>query len=159
MAAEASAKDDGTQEIWEGYSDFRDVSKRIGQKVSDAIRAYSILQSAMKEQGSLSNREVFEARSKILEAAMSLIVEVRHEARNNVKPFHEIEDRWTGDDGFINRFHEWSARDGVPGWVYQFVVDIRTAAWELGYLQAGRREEKADDPVKEDIDEMFPELV
>jgi len=155
MAAEA----DETTEIWEGYSDFQDVSKRIGQKVSDAIRAYSILQSAMKEQGSLSNREIFEARSKILEAAMSLIVEVKHEARNNVRPFDEIRDRWTGDDGFISEFHEWSAQRGVPGWVYQFVVDIRTAAWELGYLQAGRREEKADDPIKEDIDEMFPELV
>jgi len=158
MAADTG--DSNADEHWEGFSDYESVSKRLARKVSDAIRAYSILQSAMAEGGHWTDREFAEARSKILEAAMSLMVEVAQEAEKGQEPFNDIYERWTdeGDEeGYISKFHELRLQDnGMPGWVYTFIVDIRTAAWELGYLQAGRTVKEEDlEPADKQAQDMF----
>jgi hypothetical protein len=149
---------------WEGYSNYEYVSRQITRKVSRAIEAYSLLQSAGAERSNLDDFEYTEARSMILDAAMSLKVEIEREAaaQGNGSVFADIEERWTEgdetiDQGYIHAFHQLSVQDdGVPGWVFTFVSDIRLAAWELGYLQAGRKVENNDlGPVEEDVNEMF----
>jgi hypothetical protein len=162
--------DDQEQAIqrWEGYSDYEVVSKRIGRKVSNAIEAYSVLQGAGAERAQLSDYEYTQARAKILDAAMSLKVEIEREAANELPNSDEniytpIVDRWTdgGDEnapeGYINEFMAMSISNGgrVPGWVFTFVEDIRRAAWELGYLQAGRVNETKDGDMDPDVKSMF----
>jgi len=170
-----SDADDGDQEQvtqrWEGYSDYEVVSKRIGRKVSNAIEAYSVLQGAGAERAQLSDYEYTQARAKILDAAMSLKVEIEREAANEPPNSDEniytpIVDRWTdgGDEnapeGYINEFMAMSISNGgrVPGWVFTFVEDIRRAAWELGYLQAGRVSGQEGIGIDEDVNAMFEGL-
>lgn len=165
--------DDQEQAIqrWEGYSDYEVVSKRIGRKVSNAIEAYSVLQGAGAERAELSDYEYTRARAKILDAAMNLKVEIEREAANEPPNSDEniytpIVDRWTegtdenASDGYINAFMALSISRGgrVPGWVFTFVEDIRRAAWELGYLQAGRVSGKEGIGIDEDVNAMFEGL-
>lgn len=153
--------DDGTSRF-EAFSDYRSVTQRIGRKVSEAQRAYSILHASAREGVDIGEQEIAEARAAILEAALALNVEIQAEAqRNGESVFGEIDERWngSGDDlGRMTQFMELSFRDnaGIPGWLYQFVLDIRRAAWELGYLRAGRRVEESNlGPVEEDVNAMF----
>jgi len=47
---------------------------------------------------------------------------------------------------------------GSPQWLYTFVVQIREAAWELGYLQAGRTHKAEEgDPEEQEPLAMFEE--
>jgi len=149
---------------WEGYSNYQYVSQQIAAKVSDAVESYAVLQSAGREGAKLDPREYMFARANILDAAMSLKVEVEKEANSNEDDdvYDEIIDRWeTGgdeaEDGFIHAFHSHSIKnDGVPGWLFTFVEDIRLAAWELGYLQAGRTVSESNlEPADEQAKDMF----
>lgn len=170
----ADADEGETPEVsqrWEGYSDYEVVSKRIGRKVSKAIEAYSVLQSAGAERAELEDIEYTQARAKILDAAMSLKVEIEREAENEPANsddniYKPIVARWSdgadenASDGYINEFMQLSISQGgqVPGWVFNFVEDIRRAAWELGYLQAGRVNSKGDIGIDEDVNAMFEGL-
>ncbi len=152
---------------WEGYSNYQEVSQRIGRKVSRAIEAYAYLQSAGAERADLTPNEYADARAYILDAAMSLKVEVEREAENepaNAEDniYSPIVQRWTegtenAPEGFVNEFMQLSISTGgaIPGWVFTFVEDIRRAAWELGYLQAGRSVRDGDLGVEEDVNAMF----
>lgn len=163
--------DEASIQRWEGYSDYEVVSKRIGRKVANAIEAYSVLQAAGAERAELQPHEYTHARAKILDAAMSLKVEIEREAA--VEPpnsedniYTPIVGRWSdGDDknapqGYIAEFMQLSiSQDGrVPGWVFGFVEDIRLAAFELGYLQAGRTTSKGGNAIDEDVNAMFEGL-
>lgn len=155
---------------WEGYSNYQAVSNQITQKVADAIEAYAILQSAAREGADLEAREYMEARARILDAAISLKHEIEREAAASSQGeddddddiYVEIARRWNeGDDdmdvGYIAAFLGLSfRREGIKGWVFTFVQDIRRAAWELGYLQAGRTISESDlEPADEDARAMF----
>ncbi len=171
-----SDADDGDQEQvtqrWEGYSDYEVVSKRIGRKVSNAIEAYSVLQGAGAERAQLSDYEYTQARAKILDAAMSLKVEIEREAANEPPNSDEniytpIVDRWTdgGDENDPRGIHQRVHGDvylqrWASSWlgVFTFVEDIRRAAWELGYLQAGRVSGQEGIGIDEDVNAMFEGL-
>lgn len=58
--------------------------------------------------------------------------------------------------GYIRAFRDADLSEDVPEWAGQFAVDIRTAGFRLGYLQAGRREQKpAEDPIEGDARSML----
>lgn len=59
-------------------------------------------------------------------------------------------------EGYVRAFQHEDLDQQVPDWVLRFVTDIRTAAWKLGYLQAGRRSRKEpEDPVEGDARSML----
>lgn len=164
MATENGDSSEGGE--WDGYSDFHTVSARIGTNVFDAIDAYARIQRAHVEDERINQRTAGEAGARILSAAMSLMVEIesQHNPDATADERSEIDRiyaRWQKGDaggledvevpgeGFIKAFTRVKLRDGVPDWVYQFVVDIRRAGWELGYLKAGQYEDTDDEEFTE----------
>lgn len=156
MATKSNGQSDGTR--WEGYSDYQLVSKRVGQSVFDAIESYALLQSAMIESASINPDRIAEARADILAAALRLVVEMQ--AESHQEEYQKILNDWEGEEGYLSQFQALSIQqDGLPGWVSEFVSQIRTAAWELGYLKAGRRaKEEPEDPIERDVDNMFQDI-
>ncbi len=162
----SQADNGGTSTRWEGYSDYQIVSKRVGKSVHNAIEAYARLDSLHAEGAQVPPETAATARSHIFAAALKLVPELRRDApRENdddnggVELYGEILDRWEGDDGYLrNKLHNVQLQRECPGWLFQFILDIRRAAWELGYLQAGReRKGEPDDPVEAETADMFTE--
>lgn len=149
---------------WEGYSNYQAVSRDIAKSVSEAGDSFAWLQARHIEGASLEPARVAEERSNILGAAHRLYVEMAQEVEENGdETYEEMLERWGGPlceaNGRLDQLREVSLVYELPGWLQQFVVDIRTAGWQLGYLKAGRRtREKPDDPVEEEIEETLSGL-
>lgn len=161
MASAAGGNGNGTK--WEGYSNYELVSKRVSKSVSDAIDSYATVQAATSEGSGVPPELAADARADIVSAAMRLLIEMQQEQANGVNEYDEILDRWTGsqdeDGGRLEELQSTQLHRSVPGWLFQFVLDIRKAAWSLGYLQAGRRsKQEPDDPVEADVEAMFEGL-
>lgn len=139
---------------WEGYSNYELVSKRASKAIDDALDAYALLHGAHAEDAAVQPDFAAEARSKILSAAIRMLVEMR-EDRDAVDTYEEILDRWEGENGYINRLLQSQLHQEVPGWLFQFVIDIRQAGWSLGYLQAGRHSRVDEDPVEGDVNQVL----
>lgn len=161
MSDAAGGSSRGTR--WEGFSNYEQVSKRISTSVDDAVDAYSTIQAAHVEDTAIPPDLASEARSLILSAAMRLMVEMESD-REAVDVYDTILSRWEdGDDrtetGYVAEFQDVRLAEGVPGWLFQFVKDIRRAAWELGYLQAGRTSRTdPEDPDEAEVENMFDDL-
>lgn len=151
-----------TETYFEGYSDYQSVSKDIGQAVRDAIDAYAFLDGRHTQGARVRATNAARAHRCILGAAIRLLPEVERDAETK-EVLGEIHADWMGngedDDGDIDKLRSLSLQDPPPDWLFGFVVQIREAAWELGYLQAGRSR-KADegDPAEEEPKQMFEEL-
>jgi hypothetical protein len=144
---------------WEGFSNYQSVSDRIARSIHDAIEAYAVIDSRHAEKARIKPGMAAQARAKILAPALRLKVEMAADRNENVDEFDEILDRWAGDDGFLEKLEEVQLQRKCPDWLSTFVEDIRSAGYELGYLQAGRTvKEKPDDPVERDTEEMFDNL-
>lgn len=159
-----SDEDYGTESEtrWEGYSDYRRISLRVAAAIDDAVNAYARLDSAHQEGAQIQPELAAEARARILGAAMKLVPELE-EDRETVEIYDDILTRWRdGEDpddddspGYIKAINQTRLIDESPAWLFQMVLDIRRAGWELGYLQAGRKRDAGDgDPVEEESDAM-----
>lgn len=149
---------------WDGFSDYKRVSDRVAQSCERAVRAYSFLDSRHQEDASVKPEDAAEVRSQILTPALRLLPEMQRDAEN-VEMYEEMLERWQGsdddddDDGYITKINECQLQKTCPGWLLNFVIDIRRAAFELGYLQAGRTvKQDPDDPVEAETDGMFDDL-
>lgn len=144
----ATSEDDGDGTRWEGYADYQRVSIRIGKSIDDALDAYAELDSRHQEAARIPPAVAAEARSSILSAAMRLVPELEADRAVDDTPYDEILARWqgTGDrPGFLQRLNETQLQEECPSWLFQMTLDIRTAGWHLGYLQAGRTESNRDE--------------
>jgi len=151
------AADSSANTRWEGYSDYQAVSHRVGQSIESAVEAYAEISSAHTEGAPVTPDQAAEARAAILAAALKLVPEMEND-REAVTMYDEILDRWNGEEGFIARLNDMQLQQTAPGWLFQFIVDIRRAGWELGYLQAGRTAKSdPDDPVEAEASSMFEE--
>jgi len=147
---------------WEGYADYRKISLRVAGAIEDAVNAYARLDSAHQENAQIQPELAAEARARILGAAMKLMPELE-EDRETVDLYDQILTRWEDgekpdDDsspGYIEAINQTRLKDESPSWLFQMVLDIRQAGWELGYLQAGRKRDAGDgDPVEKESDNM-----
>lgn len=151
-----------TETRFEGYADYRQISLRVAGAIDEAVDAYARINSAHREGATVSPELAAMARAKILGAAMKLIPELEDD-RESVDDYDDILTRWRDggedyDDGYIKMLNEVSLRQKCPGWLFEMVLDIRAAGWELGYLKAGREREADDrDPVEEETDQMLQE--
>jgi hypothetical protein len=143
---------------WEGYSDYQSVSRRVASSVEDALDAFAEIDAAYSQGAPLDATMAAEAHSLILGAAVRVKIEM--EDNRDQKPvYDDILGRWSGEEGYINQFRDTALVDELPGFTFQFVEDIRRAAWHLGYLKAGRTDtEYEGDDTERAEREMFQDL-
>ena len=159
MAAEENGKaapeTDGDGVRWDAYSDYQNVSERVSKTIEQAVHAYARVDSYHAEGATMPKNLAAEARGRILAATLRLMPELQHD-RGSVDEYDEILSRWEGEDGYIAELSETSLRAGRPGWLLQLILDIQTAGWEIGYLQAGRS--ASADPELPNPDKEFEEM-
>jgi len=156
--SEPAGNGERTGEVWEGYSHYKTVSKNVADTVNNAIDAYAYLDSLHNEHAPIDPGVAAEARRYILSAVLKLKAELERD-RDEKDIYTEILTRWEDvddDPGFITQLHETELQSNMPGWMFQLMMDIRTAGWELGYLKAGRTAKgEPEDPVEDDARSMF----
>lgn len=159
MSADGSEAD-GNGEYWEGYSHYKTVSKSVAETIDRAIDAYAYLDSLHNENAPIQPEVAANARSDILGAVLKLKPELERD-RDEKDDYENILDRWednTDNDepGHITKLHQTQLHNEMPAWMFQLMMDIRTAGWELGYLKAGRTATgEPEDPVEADAQQMF----
>lgn len=166
MAASSDGDTPSNDQQWDGYSDFRTVSSRIGNLIFDAIEAYARVRGLHKEGAQIQPAQTADARAHILAAAMALRAEMDHERGRDA--IDAILDRWeegegseditvaVPDRGFMREFRDTVLYNDDPEWLGQFVSDMWRAGWELGYLKAGRHEDSgARDLEPRDVPELL----
>jgi len=148
---------------YEGYSDYRSVSQRMAQSIDNAIEAYAKIQSLHTEGARVKPQLAANAKSQIQGAAMRLVPELR----NDEEQYEEILERWSpgkeisnqtsmDEMGYLQRIRYTQLTNECPEWLHEFVLDIRTAGWEVGYLRAGQTvDEGPDDVVERESDNLF----
>lgn len=147
MASEGEEAEPGQR--WSSFSDYESVVETVADRVEAAIDARAHITSCDSQMITMSNNSAVEAKKALLGAGDRLKPEVRH--NKGVEPFDEIWERWHGEDGHIAMLQRADfIEQGSPSWLHKYVDDLTTAAWELGYLQAGKEEpaEPDDDSVK-----------
>lgn len=154
--AEPEVEGDGKR--WEGYSNYQNTSWRVVQAVDDALDAYARVDSAHTEGAPMPPDVAAVARANIQKAAMRLLPELEND-RDDVDLYDEILNRWQETDdglGYIQLFDGLALSQERPSWLHQFVIDIRKAAWELGYLKAGRTAKtEPENPDEAEVKDMF----
>lgn len=140
---------------YEGYSDYSAVSRNVSTAVDEAVEAYALIQSHHTEGARVSPETGAEAAAHILGAALKLQPELENDRDQN-DTYDNMLDSWQGDDGYIERLKTTPLSSNCPDWIGEFVVDIREAGFELGYLKAGRETDRGpDDVVERDAEQMF----
>lgn len=148
----------GQNTRWEGFSNYANVSDRVARSVHDAIEAYALVNSRHAESARIRPPMAAQARAKILAPALRLKVELEADREGN-DDYEDILDRWEGDAGYLSKLDQVTLQNQCPDWLSDFVEDIRTAGFQLGYLQAGRTvKERPDDEVEAETEDMFDNL-
>lgn len=156
------ATDSNNSGRYEGFADYSAISQRVASDVAAAVDAYARLDAAHSEGRSIPADSAAESRAAITAAATTLIPELQHD-RDRKPLYDQILARWLGDEdvnheGRLNQLDEIQLQQKLPGWLFQVVIDIKRAAFELGYLQAGHtvnEERKPADPTEAQTDRMF----
>lgn len=157
-----AGKSNGRSTQFEAYANYQSVSDRVARSIDKAVDAYSMIQAdSTTHSGSIGPEEMAEAKHHIVGAATRLVVELEENREVN-ETFDEILGRWKGSGdtpGRLKQVQQWDPRQGVPGWMYQFIIDIRRAGWHLGYVRAGmEKEQTPDDPHEKSTQEMLSDL-
>jgi hypothetical protein len=150
-----------TETYFEGYSDYETVAQDIGRAVRDAVDAYAALDAQHRQASrGRGNRAATQAHQRILAAAIRLVPELKRD-KDAKERLEDIHDDWVeenGEEPYIERLKKTQLETESPEWLYEFVVQIREAAWELGYLQAGRTHKAENgDPEEQEPLAMFDE--
>lgn len=163
------------QTQWEGYSDYRKVSQSIATTITNAIKSYAILKRRHTENARVRQETAAEAGMHLEAAALQLLPELQSDVETN-QQYESILRRWLGeetldevlndenpaladpseehrDGGYLSQLDAIQLHQECPPWLKQFVLDIKTAGFELGYLRAGRERKATErDPVEEESD-------
>jgi len=143
---------------WEGYSDYRSISQRITASIHDAIDAYAAIERAHMEGARPDPQTAARAGSRIMSAAIIVQTELDTFGDEN-EDYEQLLEKFEGDDGYVRNLKEVQLRSECPDWLHDFVTDIRRAGFELGYLQAGRKQtEREKTGPKDEAREMFANL-
>jgi len=85
-----------TSTDWDGYSDYKTVSKSIVDATQNAINAYAELESRHAEGAKVQQRMAARARMHIKAAALQLLPELQRNSESN-EQYQKILARWTGE--------------------------------------------------------------
>lgn len=150
MNSKSESSGGESEKTYDGYSDYKFVSRRIAETVDSATTSAELIQAMHVEGAQLKPTDVVHAKKNILAAADSLLPELRAEAEN-VERYAEILEDWEGeghDEGYLRHLRENSLYDHVPSWLPEFAGQIREVGFELGYLKAGQ-------DITEDEEEVY----
>lgn len=163
---------------FEGYSHYKTISSSIAESIDEALSAYAVLDSLHAEGAKVGSQQAARARSRIKLAALKLVPELRGDAHHN-EQYQQMLARWHGsfeveqedgppkkvqpeyptstpDGGYFEALSEIRLQQHCPEWLEDWVIDIRTAGWEIGYLQAGRS--VSPEPDLPDPDQEFESM-
>lgn len=147
---------------WSSFSNYTDIAQDVHEAVVGAIEWQAFINACHREGARVQPEDAANASGQIMSAARRLLTELRQE-RDSEQKYDEILKRWEGENGkkgYIEQLAETSLSENNPAFLHQFVEDIHEAAFEIGYLRAGREERKdLDDKVEDDAQGMFEELV
>jgi len=73
-----------------------------------------------------------------------------HAYADDNERYQDLLDSFEGREGYTARLKSADLSQSCPGWLYQCVVDIRRAGFQLGYLKAGRESDDRDLETDED---------
>jgi len=154
----SESTDDSVTTRWDGYSDYQSVSDRIARSIHDAIEGFATVERAQHENAQFHPNEAARCGARILTAAINVQTELDAYSGEN-EEYQELLDKFEGQDGYVQKLRQVRLRNESPDWLYDFVVDIRTAGFKLGYLKAGREEEERNGDEPEDhAREMFADV-
>lgn len=145
--ATTDSTDSGESMTWDGYTDYKQVAGRVASEIHDATAAAAMLQRTHVEGGQYDAREIAEATSRIMSAAL-LIEEQLAKWQDNNPEYQDILESWRGSEGEPGRIEQFQQTDFYaesPDWLFDFVRELNRAGLLLGYLKAGREEEIGDD--------------
>lgn len=160
MAAETDGQSPGKASTrWNSFSNYGDIAEDVHQAVVGAIEAQAFIHAMHQEGARVSPEDAAEASARMLSAARRLLTEMRREnERNSDGPYDDILEKWEGPNGYISQLAGSNLSDSSPAFLHDFVEDIHRAAFEIGYIRAGREERQdLDDPVENDAMAMFEE--
>jgi len=143
---------DDVRTEYEGYSDYKTVSNRVGVSIERAVDACASI-SALHTEGARVRPQLAAALRRDIVAAALMLVPDLEGARNGDGDdiYSEILDRWGvvedgefDDDGYLGQLRQTDLQNECPDWILQLAIDIRRAGWEIGYLRAGRINRELD---------------
>jgi len=163
---------------FQGYSHYKNVSEGIAESIDEALSAYTELEGLHAEGAKVRGEQAARARSRIKLAALKLVPELRGDAAQN-EEYQQMLARWIGrfeleikdgetktivpefphdapEGGYFSGLRDIRLQQQCPDWLEDWVIDIRTAGWEIGYLQAGRS--VSPDPDLPDPDQEFERM-
>lgn len=145
------------ESYFEGYSDYKSVTKDINDAVARALDGYG----AIVGKGRVDQATCDRAVPALLAAGMRLLPEI--EESKAAKPeLQEIYTRWVGEkdaEGFIDEVTKVHGNHIPEKTIQQFAFDIRKAAFKLGYLKAGeQRNGESTDVDNQQSEQMFDNL-
>lgn len=141
---------------YEGYSDYKTVSNRIGATIDNAVDACAAISALHTEGARVRPQLAAELRRDIVSAALMLVPDLEGAQNGDGEGNHDdILERWgvgqdgeIGEDGYLGQLRQTDLQRECPDWILQLAIDIRRAGWEVGYLRAGRMNRELD--VEED---------
>jgi len=150
--------EDEVRTEWDGFADYQSVAQRNARTIHDAVEAFATVERAHQERGKLTADVAAKAGSRILTAAINVQTELAaYEDQND--DYEALLAKFQGETGYVERLRGTNLRSECPPWLYDFVVDIRRAGFELGYLKAGRESNERELKSAEDeAREMFADL-
>lgn len=134
---------------WNGYSDYQSVSQRNAQAIHDAVEGFAIIQQAHSQGVKVQSEDAADAGARIMTAAITVQTELHAYADDNER-YQDLLDSFEGREGYTARLKSADLSQSCPAWLYQCVVDIRRAGFQLGYLKAGRESDDRDLETDED---------
>jgi len=135
MSVDSPGNDVATE--YEGYADYRRVSDRVGRTVHEAMMSYATIESMHSESARVKARAAASAKRDILAAALMIETEVEASGKSGNEPFED----WGEEEQameWVSRLRETELQTRCPEWLSNLVETTREAAWQLGYLKAGR---------------------
>lgn len=151
-----SSKDEGKSDtVWDGYADYRTVSRRMAMSIEDAVDSYAALKALHREGARIKPTRAASARRDLQAAALRLRVEMEPD-EDDVEGYEKMLARWKGEDGYLDKLDDIRLQNQCPDWLDDFAEDIRRAGWELGYLQAGRSiKAQEEDPAEREANSLL----
>lgn len=135
------------QRKWSSYSDYEKVVESVADRVERAIDAFGHLNACQSQRIAVSDGSAVGTKKALIGVGVRLKPEVR--MNRHVEPFDDVWDRWEGEDGMVSDLYDADFVEDVPSWLPQYIEDVTTVAWELGYIKAGR--EEPSDPDEDEV--------
>lgn len=137
---------------WEGYSNYQLIAWQLAKDVNRAMKAGAKIQRYHQEDARVEPEVAAEASARLLTPALQFIPEMQAQLEiDDVEVYEEVLERWLGEEGetgIVKEIAEHQFTETSPGFILDYLLDLKRVGWELGYLKSGRMQSQPEDPVE-----------